>query len=195
MKNIERINIAKEIKDIIIKKYGKNKVYLFAILGSTVKKKDTKFSDLEMMCLFNGKFKEKDPQIFFKKRYMHVWMNSKIKTLKDIKNINFTWPFEVGTYFNIKIIYGDKIFLKEVKTIIKSIPEKNFKRVIEHNLHTLFEKLGKLQSIKIRKGLEIYDINSATHSILLHTVTDLALLNKKGLYGGVGMMCLMWLLK
>jgi hypothetical protein len=116
MKHEERIQIANRLTRMMIEKYGSD-ILLGGIYGSTARKTDTEYSDLEMLFIVRNKSKAKSFEFAYAGIPVRVLVKKVADMEKDINEIKLDWPLKMGMLFNLKITCGDKAILESFRKL------------------------------------------------------------------------------
>lgn len=174
MKHAERIKIAKEVTKILVKKHGKNIVYV-GLYGSTARNEDRKHSDVELVILTKTKhglefWPYRDSLIFLE--YMKLGDFRKV-----LKKVGMFWPVDVCQIMASKPMYDKKV-LESFQSDFRQIPNKKFTNTAKRNLVWGIEYIG-----KIKNAYEAQDLAEIRAAILYNFIFGMncfvALLNRK----------------
>jgi len=174
MKSRRRIEIAKEISEIIVQKYG-NEVLLIGVYGSVARGEDVTYSDIDMYVITRSLTFQR--YFVYKGIPVTIHFKTKRKVLKLIGNVTSTWPAEVYQYLCPKILYGSEALLEEFRQVLERIPEESFWKAASTALIELFENVGKVRNACIEKNLG--RCIEAVWNVVWHADMFVALVNKK----------------
>ncbi len=174
MNHEERESFSRVLSDKVVKAH--RNVILSGIYGSTVRGTDTKWSDLDMLFVVEGKNQEKS---FV---YKDTVVNYKMISVEELEKIltipTMDWPFWMGILDVLKVIYGNPLQVKRWLEIGQNLSRNRLRDILEENLPSLvFESYGRILSSQKRKNTK--DVNVSAIEIVLEMNKALCLLNQK----------------
>lgn len=110
MNHKERINLANNLTDLLLKKFG-DEILLGGVYGSTARNLDTKYSDLEMFFIVKNESRAKSFSIAYKAMLVSGTVQRLVDIERDISEIELDWPLTMGRLSNLRITCGDTSIL------------------------------------------------------------------------------------
>ena len=141
----DRLKIAHHIADRVVKKHG-NSVLAVYVCGSTSKKLDRPFSDLELIVVV------RDRAEIAMKYYLHRGLIIQIEYLKSSKILSdaeqFTdnWPWEADQYRNRIALYERKRWLKGLDEAVAKNDKKNSAVAVRKSFMMMTESMAALRN-------------------------------------------------
>jgi|GEM_PF-3342595 len=155
MERQERLKIAEEVAEDILKKYD-GIVLAIGVCGSVARGEDTTYSDLDMLAIVRRKGKEIYDRFFIYKGLpvlVEFWTPEEAK--KCIRNMWFKWPIEVGTFLHVLPLFDPEGVFEGLKKERESLKEEDFKEGATNALEHVYESFLSVKNAFINKRKEI----------------------------------------
>ena len=152
----DRLKIAHHIADRVVKKY-RNNVLAVYVCGSTSKKLDRPYSDLELIVVV------RDRAEISMKYYLHRGLIIQIEYLKSSKILSdaeqFTdnWPWEADQYRNRIALYERDRWFKGLDEAVAKNDKKNSVVAIRKSFMMMTESMAALRNAVLTQGWSIIE--------------------------------------
>ncbi len=172
----ERMALAQKLSDFLVNKY-KDEILLTGVYGSTSKKSDTPYSDLELLIITNENSCIKSKSFLYKDIVVNYDVLQKHKIQELTGKPNLRWPYYMGVLSILKVLHGKQKFIDKLIETGKKTPDEEFKSKLEEVLPSLvFESFGRILSCKDRSYYD--DLYTSVIEVILEMNLALCLLNK-----------------
>jgi len=176
LKHKERVNIANNLTDRILKRF-RDDILLGGIYGSTAKNTDVEYSDLEMLFVVKNDSKAQSFSFAYKGMPIAVTVQKLVDVEGDVREIELDWPLKMGRLFNLRLTCGDASILKRLRSIIDKIPKGKFYDYVARETPLCYEGLGRLKAVKIRGNT--HETGLFVAEVLMEFMLLIALFNRK----------------
>jgi hypothetical protein len=176
MEHKERMSLAQQLSDRLVKKHRKG-ILICGLYGSTSKKTDTPYSDLELMIIATNRSRFKGKSLLYK----DIVVNYEVIKERQIKELvskpGLRWPYYMGVLSIMKVLYGNQKYVDDLILKGKSIPEDNFRKKLQELLPSMvFESYGRILSCKDRSYYD--DLYPSVIEVVMEMNLALCLLNR-----------------
>jgi len=169
----ERIRIAKAVAETIAKKYG-DEVLLVAVYGSVATGEDAEYSDIDMYVVTESLTFQR--YFAYKGIPVTIHFKTKREVMETAGKVTSEWPAEAHRLLSPKILHGSETLTRELRQIVKRIPEEDFHEAASTALIEIFENIGKTRNACKQKNLG--RCIEAVWNVVWHSDMFVALVNR-----------------
>jgi len=94
--------------------------------------------------------KAKSHDFAYKSMPVTVVFEKQSEVEKDITEIELEWPLKMGRLFNLKITCGNNAILNRFRSLLETVPQREFNQFIAKQTPLCYEGLGRLKDVKTR---------------------------------------------
>src|SRR2546428_2531273 len=144
----ERLEIARQLSEQIVRTHV-DKVLVVCIVGSTAKKLDRLYSDLEMIAIVRDGVEIPIAQ------YIHDGMSIQIdyvegsSFLKDASRITFNWPLSQDQFRNRIVLYDPTAWVSKLDKVVAESETADTRKTIGQLMSALYEGLEVVKNAEL----------------------------------------------
>lgn len=126
-----------------------DQIIAIALYGSMARQEDLPFSDMELFCLVQGTEIEDAFEWVYGPSKAEVNLYSLDVAHLIAQEVDEWWPLAQGMFLDSRLLYGDENVLQELRSLVLSTPEADFKEAIHATVvGELYEWMGKLHNAR-----------------------------------------------
>lgn len=149
IQHTDRLNLAEEVTQRILAKY-REQVLAVGIYGSLARGTDQLYSDIEMKCVLNTSEEEYSYEWIERSCKIEVNFESEDVILVAAATVEEDWAITHGTYFDLKPLYGSRVFFIKLQNALRSPTQEAFTAAIrEIIIGNIYEEIGKLRNARL----------------------------------------------
>ena len=148
----ERESLAREISERILSKYGDSVLSVF-ICGSTSKKLDRPYSDLEMVTIVRDGLKIPTKYYLYRGIVVEIDYFQEASFLQAARRVTLNWPFEADEYRNRVTIFEREGWLGNLDRAVSSIDDAQMLEALRASAVEMVEDLCSLRNADISNDL------------------------------------------
>ena len=180
MEHQERVRLAQELCDHVVKKYP-DSIVLGGVYGSTARGLDTEWSDLELLFVALDRCTARGQHV----NYRGTDLSYMVIARSDLEGLltnarlegDMGWPFYMGVLSVLKVLYGEQSQVDAWLKLGREVPEARFRENLTRCLPELIlESYGRIFSCRARGNQD--DWYCAVLEVLFAMRDALCLLNK-----------------
>ena len=173
----ERVSLGEKLAADLVARY-KDGVLAVCIGGSTAKKLDRPFSDLEMFCVFTDGL-ESPPMKYLAHNGLLVQVEffQESKLLDDVRRISMDWPWYADQYRNRIVLFERDGWLTKLEHAVAEDDKADFTGVIRWAALAMTEKLAAVRNAEIVQ--DRVALRSGAYWMALDTAKLVLLLNRR----------------
>ncbi len=145
MNHNDRIELAREIADQIVGRYGKD-ITGIALYGSVAKNEDAEYSDLEFWIATSNKIPSREVLFIYKGQSIELFYGPADNFISDTKTITPFWPLQADMRRSFIIMYEQEKYFDRIHQAAIDIDEQAYNEAIRERMLRTFELIGKLKN-------------------------------------------------
>jgi kanamycin nucleotidyltransferase len=144
----ERLTVAKQLCTKIVEKYG-NKILAVCIWGSTAKKLDRPYSDLEMLTIVRDGVETPSINYLYQGMVVGIDYYQETDFLKDAHRVTGDWALAADQFRNRIALYDPTGWFSKLDSAVASSDKVDTSSAIRHRTTGLFEALEVMKNAKL----------------------------------------------
>lgn len=177
MEREERIQLAQDLCARMIANHPGD-IILGGVYGSTARRTDTRWSDLEILFIVRDGSKVEGKEFLYRGTAIGYQVIEQRKLEELLTNPSLKWPFWMGVLSVLKVLHGDPEQVRVWLRLGQSVPAERFQAALEASLPGLVvESYGRILSCQERGNTR--DIGCAVIEVLYEMNQALCLLNQR----------------
>ncbi len=174
--NEERIEVARNIAFHLLEKY-EDAVLAVYISGSTAKKLDRPYSDLEMMCVVRDGLEVPNKYCVCEGLLVEVDYPQESGFLKAARGPGWDWPIQADQYRNHIVLFDRDGWMRKLAEAVAENDQTDFTEAIRFAAIAMTESLGAVRNADFKKDL--LDLRTRAFYMAWDTARVVFLLNRK----------------
>ena len=152
----DRLKIAHHIADRVVQKY-RNNVLAVYVSGSTSKKFDRPYSDLELIVVVRDQAEIAMKYYLYRGLIIQIEYLKSSKILSDAEQFTDNWPWEADQYRNRIALYERKRWLRGLDEAVAKNDKKNSVVAIRKSFMMMTESMAALRNAVLTQGWSIIE--------------------------------------
>jgi len=145
----ERVELGRRIATQIIDTY-KDAVLAICIYGSTAKKLDRPFSDLELFCVVSDSLEMANKFYIYDGLLVEIDYQQESRFLKEAAKIGWDWPIQADQYRNRIVLFECDNWLKKLEKAVAENDRADFTEEIRRAAVAMTESLAAVRNANIK---------------------------------------------
>ncbi len=141
----ERVELGRKITSQIIDSY-KDAVLAICIYGSTAKKLDRPYSDLELFCVVTDSLEMANKFYIYDGLLVEIDYPQESKFLKAATQIVWDWPIQADQYRNRIVLFERDNWLKKLEKAVAENERADFTEEVQHATIAMTESLAAVRN-------------------------------------------------
>jgi predicted nucleotidyltransferase len=183
MTHEERLRIARQVADRIVRKHGE-RITAIAAYGSVAKNEDRTYSDLDMWVATTEPFEDVRFFVYSDMAISIAWDTEQVR-LEYARQVTPSWPLQADEVRSYIVLFERGDFMQRLREAALDVREEEFASAIRLLMAHATETINKIRNT--RETGDHYRLMVEGRWLALHSTMALGLLNRRYYPGGRGL--------
>ena len=145
----ERLDIARQISTLILKKYGES-VLVVCVIGSVAKKLERPYSDLEMICVLKDGVEVPITFYVYRGLVVEIAYPQESAFLKDAREMSLEWPLVADQFRNRIVLFERDGWLERLEEAVAQNDKTGMAEPLRIAAIAITEGLGSIRNAQFK---------------------------------------------
>ncbi len=155
----------------------KNAVLAVYVCGSTVKKLDRPYSDLEMVCVIRDDTEIPNKYYVYEGLLVEIGYHQESEYLKAARDPSWDWPLKADQYRNRLVLFEHDNWMRKLDQAVRENEQADFTETTRIQVLAMTESLAAVRNAELRK--DRLDLRTRAFYLAWDTAKVVFLLNRK----------------